>query len=178
MQAPVVFVVQNNGFAISTPFSKQTAARSIADRGTGFGIRSHSIDGNDFDTVYDTVSEAVADARNGGGPTLIECRTYRLGAHNTNDDPTRYRDHAAHTEREADDPIVSLTAQLEETGVWDDAIEEADDLRIADEIADAMAWARAQPAPGLDQVFDHVYAEPPLRMERQRVSFLADGAGI
>lgn len=177
MRAPVVFVVQNNGFAISTPFSKQTAALSVADRGAGFGIQSSSVDGNDFDVVYDTVSDAVARARSGEGPTLIECRTYRMGAHNTNDDPTRYRDADEHAEREQNDPIVDLASQLTDLGLWNDELQTADDERIAGEIADALAWARAQPAPGLDQVFDHVYAEPPLRMERQRIAFAEDGAG-
>jgi pyruvate dehydrogenase E1 component alpha subunit len=178
MQAPVVFVVQNNGFAISTPFSRQTAASSIADRGVGFGIRSSSVDGNDFDAVYDTVSAAVNHARTGRGPTLIECRTYRMGAHNTNDDPTRYRDAEQHARREEDDPIARLSAQLSAAGRWSEQLQQQDDERIAAELADAMAWARAQRAPGLDQVFDHVYAEPPLRMERQRISFAEDGAGI
>jgi pyruvate dehydrogenase E1 component alpha subunit len=174
MKAPVVFVVQNNGWAISTPFAKQTAAASIADRGIGFGIAATSIDGNDFETVFDTVSTAVEFARAGGGPTLIECRTYRMGAHNTNDDPTRYRVAELHAEREKDDPITRLERTLRDSGQWSDEAAALDDARIQAELADALSWAKAQPAPGIDQVFDHVYATPPARLERQREKFAAE----
>ena len=177
VKAPVVFVVQNNGWAISTPFSRQTSAASIADRGPGFGIASLSVDGNDFDAVHSAVSDAVAVARSGGGPTLIECRTYRMGAHNTNDDPTRYRDAAAHAERELDDPIERLESIMRADGSWTDDIQTQHSAEVAARLAAALDWAKAQPESGLDGVFDHVYAEPPVRLQRQREQFRTEGAG-
>lgn len=178
VKAPVVFVVQNNGWAISTPFSRQTAAASIADRGAGFGIASLSVDGNDFDAVHTAVSDAVAVARAGGGPTLIECRTYRMGAHNTNDDPTRYRDAEAHAERELDDPIQRLEQTMRAEGTWTDELQEQHSEEVAARLAAALDWAKAQPESGLDGVFDHVYAEPPVRLQRQREQFRSEGAGL
>src|SRR5579863_3990191 len=90
-QAPVVLVVQNNGWAISVPRHRQSAAPTLAARGPGFGIPSYLVDGNDILAVYDTMQQAVAKARAGQGPTLIETLTNRMGAHTTADDPTRYR---------------------------------------------------------------------------------------
>jgi TPP-dependent pyruvate/acetoin dehydrogenase alpha subunit len=177
VKAPVVFVVQNNGWAISTPFSRQTAAASIADRGPGFGLPAESVDGNDFEDVYDAVSEAVSRARAGLGATLIECRTYRMGAHNTNDDPSRYRDAQTHAAREADDPIARLEAKLRSAKLWNDKAAAYDDDRIAAALKAAFEWVQNQPDPVLDQVFDHVYANPPRRLEKQREQFRKE-AGI
>ena len=91
-RAPVVFVLKNNGWAISTPVRKQTAAASFAARAAGYGIAGELVDGNDLFAMHDACSRAVARARAGEGPTLIEARTYRMGPHNTSDDPTRYVD--------------------------------------------------------------------------------------
>src|SRR3989449_612391 len=91
-QAKVVLVVQNNGWAISVPRQRQSAAPTLAARGPGFGVRSMLVDGNDILAVYDTIQRAVERARAGGGPTLIEALTYRIGANTTADDPTGYRD--------------------------------------------------------------------------------------
>src|SRR5438445_435061 len=90
-QAPVVLVVQNNGWAISVPRHKQSAAPTLAARGAGFGLPSVLVDGNDILAVYDVMQHAIERARSGQGPTLVETLTYRIGAHTTADDPTRYR---------------------------------------------------------------------------------------
>src|SRR5881275_2306169 len=90
-QAPVVLVVQNNGWAISVPRHKQSAAQTLASRGIGFGVPSELVDGNDILAVYAVMQQAVERARSGQGPTLVETLTYRVGAHTTSDDPTRYR---------------------------------------------------------------------------------------
>ena len=90
-QAPVVFLVQNNGYAISVPLSKQTRANHLADKGVGYGMPGVLIDGNDAAMVYRAVTEAVDRARAGGGPTLIEAITYRMEAHTNADDASRYR---------------------------------------------------------------------------------------
>lgn len=177
VKAPIVFLVQDNGWAISTPSSKQSAAASIADRGAGFGLPAASVDGNDIEEVYAAVSDAVARARGGEGASLIECRTYRLGAHNTNDDPSRYRDAVEHAERAAADPLARLDQQLIERGLWSEDDRAADDVVLKARLERALEWALDQPAPALEQVFDHVYADPPKRLMRQRDQFRAEGAG-
>jgi pyruvate dehydrogenase E1 component alpha subunit len=176
-KAPVVFVVQNNGWAISTPAHRQTAAAAIADRGPGFGLPSVTVDGNDVEQVYDAVSTAVARARSGQGATLVECLTYRLGAHNTNDDPTRYRDAAEHSVHEAADPLLALDAALVERGLWSDGDRVAHDAELDRRLEVALDWALAQPEPSLDQIFEHVYADPPRRLARQYEAMRMDGAG-
>src|SRR5205814_6070837 len=105
-QAPVVLVVQNNGWAISVPRHKQTSAQTLASRGIGFGVPSELVDGNDILAVYNIMHKAVERARSGQGPTLIETLTYRIGAHTTADDPTRYRDPVEVEAWQAKDPIV------------------------------------------------------------------------
>src|SRR3989440_5124614 len=104
--APVVLVVQNNGWAISVPRHKQNAAQTLAARGAGFGIPSVLVDGNDILAAYDLMQKAIKRARNGQGPTLVETLTYRIGAHTTADDPTRYRDPAEVESWRTKDPIV------------------------------------------------------------------------
>src|SRR5215469_12659276 len=105
-QVPVVLVVQNNGWAISVPRKKQSYAQTLASRGIGFGIPSEFVDGNDILAVYDVMQKAVERARSGQGPTLVETLTYRIGAHTTADDPTRYRDPAEVEAWQAKDPIA------------------------------------------------------------------------
>src|SRR5881227_1955980 len=105
-QAPVVLVVQNNGWAISVPRHKQSAAPTLAARGIGFGLPSYLVDGNDVLAVYDVMQQAIARARSGQGPTLVETLTYRIGAHTTADDPTRYRNSDEVEAWRAKDPIT------------------------------------------------------------------------
>src|SRR5437016_1471075 len=105
-QAPVVLVVQNNGWAISVPRHKQSAAPTLAARGTGFGLPSVLVDGNDILAVYAVMQQAVDRARSGQGPTLVEALTYRIGAHTTADDPTRYRSSDEVESWRIKDPLV------------------------------------------------------------------------
>src|SRR5258707_6180766 len=105
-QAPVVLVVQNNGCAITVPRHRQSAAATLAARGAGFGLPSEYVDGNDVLAVYDVMQKAVERARSGQGPTLVETLTYRIGAHTTADDPTRYRDPVEVEARRAQDPLA------------------------------------------------------------------------
>lgn len=155
-RAPVVFLVQNNGYAISVPLSKQTAAPSLAHKGVGYGIPSHLVDGNDAAAVYSVVRQAVEDAAAGGGPTLIEARTYRIEAHTNADDATRYRgdDEVAHwLER---DPLRRLEVFLTNSGhepPTDEISAEAEEL-AADVRARAGSQTRADPA----ELFEHVYS--------------------
>src|SRR4051812_20053834 len=133
-QAPVVFLVQNNGFAISVPLAKQTAAPSLAHKAVGYGMPGRLVDGNDAAAVHEVLTEAVERARTGGGPTLVEAVTYRIDAHTNADDATRYR---GDTEVEAwreHDPIRLLERELTGRGLLDDATRQ----RALDE-AEAMA---------------------------------------
>jgi pyruvate dehydrogenase E1 component alpha subunit len=167
-RAPVVFVLKNNGWAISTPVRKQTAAASLAARAEGVGVAGERVDGNDLFAVHDACERAVARARAGEGPTLIEAVTYRMGPHNTADDPTRYVDPVELEERRAHDPIARVRAYLVEQGLVDDAAEQclAEELRA--EFDAVMAEVEAAPRPGRDAMFDHVYGVEPGRVRRQR----------
>ncbi|HEU4808943.1 MAG TPA: thiamine pyrophosphate-dependent enzyme [Homoserinimonas sp.] len=111
-QAPVVFLVQNNQFAISVPISKQTRARALSDRAIGYGIPGYYVDGNDAAAVYAVVSAAMQRARSGGGPSIVECLTYRIEAHTNSDDPTRYRGKEEVDAWKGRDPIERLEKYL------------------------------------------------------------------
>jgi pyruvate dehydrogenase E1 component alpha subunit len=168
IRAPVVFVVQNNSWAISTPTSRQTAARSIAARGPGYGFSGYLVDGNDVHAVLQVAREAIARARSGGGPSLIECRTYRLGFHNTSDNPSEYRTAAEVEEAGALDPILRLERYLASRDKWTGAVgvqmREETDERIKSAISAAQTFPANTPA----DVFDHVYMETSQRMDEQR----------
>jgi pyruvate dehydrogenase E1 component alpha subunit len=167
-RAPVVFVLKNNGWAISTPVRKQTAAASFAARAAGYGIPGELVDGNDLLAMHDACSRAVARARAGEGPTLIEARTYRMGPHNTSDDPTRYVDAVELEERRALDPVARVRRYLTAEGLIDEDSEQRQVAELRAEFDAAVAEVEAGAQPGVDAVFDHVYARPPARLEQQR----------
>jgi pyruvate dehydrogenase E1 component alpha subunit len=167
-RAPVIFFLQNNGWAISTPVSKQTSAPSFAARAAGYGFSGELVDGNDLFAVHEATSRAVQRARAGDGPTLIESRTYRIGPHNTADDPTRYVDPEELEAHRALDPIDRLRIYLERAGLLAQGTEQLMCEQIDAEVEAALAAAQARPAPRAQQLFDHVYAEPPTRVLAQR----------
>jgi pyruvate dehydrogenase E1 component alpha subunit len=172
---PVVFVCQNNQWAISVPLKKQTNSRTLAQKALAYGFPGIQVDGNDLLAVYAATSEAVARAREGEGPTLIECVTYRLGVHTTADDPTKYRSEDEVKAWEKKDPLTRLVPYLERKGVATAGIAEEVDA----DIASAIERFESQPAPDPVTVFDHVYAERPPHLERQRaemIQYLADVA--
>src|SRR2546421_8607228 len=119
-QAPVVLVVQNNGWAISVPRHRQSAAATLAARGAGFGIPAKLVDGNDILAVYDVMHQAVERARSGQGPTLVEALTYRIGAHTTADDPTRYRSSDEVESWRIKDPLVRFKRFLTSRDMLDE----------------------------------------------------------
>ena len=166
-RAPVVFVLQNNGYAISTPVAQQTAAESFAARAAGYGFPGEIVDGNDLLAVHEAARRAVERARAGEGPTLIEARTYRLGPHNTADDPTRYVDPGELAARAADDPILRTRRLLQERRLLDDAAEEVMRAEVADEVAAAVTEAEGFTPAHAGQLFEHVFATPTPRMRRQ-----------
>jgi pyruvate dehydrogenase E1 component alpha subunit len=167
-RAPVIFFLQNNRWAISTPVSKQTAAASFAARAPGYGFPGELVDGNDFFAVYEATRRAVDRARAGDGPTLIESRTYRMGPHNTADDPTRYVDPEELEAHRALDPIARLRSYLQDDGVLSEGAEERMRAEIEDEIAAALAAAEPRAGGRAEQIFAHVYADPPGRLLDQR----------
>jgi pyruvate dehydrogenase E1 component alpha subunit len=174
-RAPVVFVLKNNGWAISTPVRRQTAAVSFAARAEGYGMPGELVDGNDLLAMHDACTRAVARARAGDGPTLIEARTYRMGPHNTSDDPTRYVDAAELEERRAADPVLRLRRHLTARGLIDAASEAELTARLKAEVDAAVAEAEAVPPPGPEAMFDHVYADAPGRMLGQRAAATGEG---
>ncbi len=174
LKAPVILLCVNNQWAISTPLHQQTAAETLADRAIGYGMPGVRVDGNDAAAMFDAVDEARQRALDGGGPTLIEAVVYRLGAHTTADDPTRYVPAEDLEAARRDDPIQRLTDHLTDLGRWDDeARSEVETVAMA-RIDEAFERAINQPlAP--DAVLDHCFATDTTRMARQRAALL-DGA--
>ena len=166
-RAPVVFLVQNNGFAISVPLAKQTAAPSLAHKAVGYGMPGRLVDGNDAPAVHQVLSEALDRAREGAGPTLVEAVTYRLEAHTNADDATRYRTDDEVTAWRAHDPVALLESELRERGLLDDA-----GIREAAEAAERSAGElreRMNQDPELDpmDLFAHVFAEQTTQLRAQ-----------
>jgi 2-oxoisovalerate dehydrogenase E1 component alpha subunit len=159
-QAPVVFFVQNNGYAISVPLAKQTRAESLADKGIGYGMPGVLIDGNDAAMVYAAVSEAIARARRGDGPTLIEALTYRIEAHTNADDATRYRSDSEVAEWLAKDPIDRLQKYLQRKGIL--SVDDLASIRDEAETRAARLRDAMNASPSLDpaDLFAHVYSSP------------------
>jgi pyruvate dehydrogenase E1 component alpha subunit len=171
LRAPIIFLCNNNAWAISTPVRLQTAAESFAAKAEAFGFPGELVDGRDPLAVRDAVTRARARAVEGGGPTVIEARAYRLGPHTTADDPGRYVP-AAELERERQrDPVELFRRELIEAGLWSDALE-AETRRDADARFDRALAAAEAAVVRPDAFFDHVYQQPTARMERQRRELL------
>jgi len=171
-QAPVVLVVQNNGWAISVPRHRQSAAPTLAARGAGFGVPSVLVDGNDILAVYDVMQQAVERARAGHGPTLIEALTYRIGAHTTADDPTRYRDAAEVEAWRAKDPIARFQRFLMKRDLLTEQQEQQLISEAEAEINHAVEEAESMPAPAPDSFFDYMAASLSPRLQEQREDML------
>ncbi|MBB1244213.1 pyruvate dehydrogenase (acetyl-transferring) E1 component subunit alpha [Streptomyces durbertensis] len=166
-QAPVVFLVQNNGFAISVPLAKQTAAPTLAHKGVGYGMPGRLVDGNDAAAVHRVLTEAVERARGGGGPTLVEAVTYRVDAHTNADDATRYREDAEVAAWREHDPVLLLERELTGRGLLAE-----EDRRQAAESAERLAADlrnRMNEDAELDpmSLFEHVYARQTSQLREQ-----------
>jgi pyruvate dehydrogenase E1 component alpha subunit len=172
--APCVFYVQNNQWAISVPLARQTAAPSIAHKAIGYGMPGIRVDGNDPLACYAVMAEAAGRARAGGGPTLIEALTYRLGPHTTSDNPTRYR-----TQQELDrwiamDPVPRYQTYLRDSGLWSEPLAEqvtARATRARAELRDAVVGA---PDIDVDEMFSTVYADITPELQLQRAALPAE----
>lgn len=173
-QAPVVFLVQNNGFAISVPLAKQTAAPSLAHKAVGYGMPGRLVDGNDAPAMYEVLSEAVQRARRGGGPTLVEAVTYRVEAHTNADDATRYRSAAEVETWQAHDPIALLERELAARELLTDAFV-GDTKEGAEQLAaDLRERMNADPALDPMDLFTHVFAEQTSQLRSQAAQLRAE----
>lgn len=173
-KAPVVFVCRNNQWAISVPLAKQTASSSIAVKARAYGFEGVRVDGNDLLAVYQVASAAVAKARRGDGPTLIEAVTYRLSGHSTSDDPRIYRQDDEVTSWKSKDPIVRTRQYLEQKGLWTPAEDEELFRTVNAEILTTLKEVEAIPGPPLESLFDDVYATMPPHLAEQRAALLAE----
>ena len=171
-QAPVVFFVQNNGYAISVPLSKQSAAPSLAHKGIGYGVPAMLIDGNDAAAVYAAVQRAVASAAEGRGPTLIEALTYRIEAHTNADDASRYRRQEEVEGWLARDPLARIRQHLLARGLLDEPAVAALDAEAEAEAAALRQQVNTDTVHDPADLFRHVYAEqtPALRRQQQELS--------
>jgi len=173
-QLPVVFVVQNNQWAISVPRHKQMRSRSIAQRAIGYDMPGLQVDGNDVLAVYRAAREALTRAYAGEGPSLIEAVTYRLSMHTTADDPKKYRDPAEVEPWEAKEPLLRFRAYLEGKGYWDGEQQAALEAEIKQEVQAAVEAFEAQAAFPPERPFDHVYGTRDPQLEAQKQEFLAE----
>lgn len=165
---PAIYIIENNGWAISVPRKRQAASQTLAQKAWGYGVHGLQVDGNDALAVYSAMAAAVARARSGGGPTLLECETYRMSHHTTADDATRYRDPKEVAAWAARDPISRLKAFLEKRRLWNAAAEK----KLA---ADTQKWIEGEikayeetPAPNPLNMFADNYAHAPWNLIEQR----------
>ena len=173
-KAPCVFFVQNNQWAISVPVSRQQAGPSIAHRAIGYGMPGIRVDGNDVLACYAVMAEAANRAREGGGPTLIEAVTYRMGPHTTSDDPTRYRSQEEVDRWAALDPIPRYRNYLQSIDVWTERLEHRVDARSARLCAELRDAIINTPDMDVGELFDTVYADITPNLKSQRAQLLAE----
>lgn len=169
---PCVLVCQNNHWSISVPTSRQTASSTIAIKARSYGISGYRIDGNDILAVYAALRAAFEKARSGGGPSFIECVTYRIGAHSTSDDPTRYRSQQEVEAWQKKDPLLRLQGHLRGTGILSDTALEALQTELTAEIEAAILEVEKAAPPARTTIFEDVYAELPWHLQEQREEML------
>jgi len=156
---PVIFYVQNNGYAISESTVKEMPVPNVADRARGYAMQSAMVDGMDCIAVYQTVRPAVDQARRGGGPYLIEAKCYRLWGHSSDDDDSRYRPKAELEEWIKKDPLTLFRGRVEKDGIFPK--EDLDEIehRVEEEVREAVQWALMQPDPDPEDALGFVYKE-------------------
>lgn len=156
---PIVFLVENNGYAISVPLSKQMHVKKISERAAAYEIPGVTVDGNDVLEVYRVAQEAVERARNGGGPSLIEAVTYRYRPHSSSDDDRKYRSKEEVDEWKQRDPIVRLERYLEEQAILSNEDEDNVRVKARQEVDDAQAYSEAAPFAPAEDTLKYVYGD-------------------
>ncbi len=172
LNAPVVFILRNNGYSISTPESKQSNCKDLSQRAQAYGIDGTQVDGNDLFAVIHSVNQAVDKARNGDGPSLIEMQTYRQGAHSSSDEPSKYR---ANTEEEAwkkVDCLVRLKRHAIWKGIWNEDESKAYEKEADDSITHLIHNSSAYLPPAVATIFDDVYEVIPNALLQQKEEYL------
>jgi 2-oxoisovalerate dehydrogenase E1 component alpha subunit len=167
-QTPTLFLLRNNGWAISVPAERQTGSRTYADKGVGYGVPAVRVDGNDALAVYAATHDAVTRAATGGGPTLLELITYRAGAHSTSDDPTAYRDKAEHERLLKRDPLRRLRKYLEHLSGWSEQDEKRFEAEVTAELQTCIERAEATVAPSIASMFEQVFEQMPEHLREQQ----------
>jgi pyruvate dehydrogenase E1 component alpha subunit len=176
-KSPVVFVCQNNQWAISIPVKKQTASETIAQKAQAYGFDGVLVDGNDVLAVYKATSEAVEKARRGEGPTLIECLTYRMSDHTTADDASKYRPEEELESWKKKDSIERFKKFLKAKGILSEESEKQISEKIAKQIDDIVKKAESEPPASPSDIFDYLYEKMPKELQDEKERFLEDAGG-
>ncbi|MFN9787868.1 MAG: thiamine pyrophosphate-dependent dehydrogenase E1 component subunit alpha [Planctomycetia bacterium] len=166
-KSPVVFLCQNNQWAISCPSASQTASENYAIKAQAYGMPGVLVDGNDVLAVRQVVLDALERARKGGGPTLVEAYTFRMGGHSTSDDPTKYVPKKLLLEWEKKDPVARFERYLAKKKLWKAPLRDKIYAECMDEVGDAVKIAEATPPPALETIFSDVYESVPPHIRRQ-----------
>ncbi|MBI2581164.1 pyruvate dehydrogenase (acetyl-transferring) E1 component subunit alpha [Candidatus Woesearchaeota archaeon] len=166
-KAPVIFLCQNNQYAISVPVKQQTAAETIAQKAIAFGFEGIRVDGNDILAVYSAMAAALKKAYRGEGPTLIECFTYRLGNHTTSDDASKYRSESEVAAWRKKEPVLRLRKYLESKKLWNSKKEEQLAAKVDRQVSAAVSEYESVPKPGVEDIFKYTYAEMPQFLQQQ-----------
>jgi pyruvate dehydrogenase E1 component alpha subunit len=175
---PIVFLCQNNQWAISIPFKRQTASKTIAQKAIAYGFEGIQVDGNDVFAVYKSTREALEKARSGGGPTLIECLTYRMADHTTSDDASRYRSKEELAEWSKRDPIDRLRKYMKNRNLWSQDYEQKIQTEVFEKVHKAVEKAESIQPPDLLDMFRWTYATmtPQLKEQYNRIKESLKGA--
>lgn len=171
-KTPTVFICQNNQYAISMPRERQTASKTLAQKALAYGFEGVQVDGNDVLAVYSATKAALDKARAGGGPAMIECFTYRMSAHTTSDDPTKYRQMAEVEEWKKKDPIKRFQIYLSKKGIWSQDYENNLTKELTEQVEKAVEEAESF-KPDVENMFRYVYAEMPPHLREQKDELLA-----
>jgi TPP-dependent pyruvate/acetoin dehydrogenase alpha subunit len=173
-QTPTIFICTNNQYAISVPVKKQNGTTKFVDKAIGYGIPGVAVDGNDILAVYSVMKEAVEKARRGGGPTMIECVTFRMGPHSSSDDPTRYRDEDLYNAWKKRDPIQRFKEYLTRKKLWDDKQEAKLQEQIKQDLMAAIEKTEKEPNPAVETMFEDVYESLTPQLEKQKKALLEE----
>ncbi len=171
-KAPIVFVCTNNQYAISVHISRQTASNTIAEKAVAYGFEGVRVDGNDVIACYLAAEKAVGKARMGGGPTLIEAFTYRIGPHTTADDPRRYRSIEEVNEWRAKDPIKRLKKFLVDSGIWSESEDSSLWNECEETVKKTIEECEKVPPLHYTAIFEDVYSSEPWHLTEEREEFI------